>query len=114
MNILKDIKNTIRSLGIPQQTGSYSKTAPSKYIVVTPLYDEYELYIDNTPSIDVQSARITLFSKESYIEAKNDIINVLMESDFTITSRMYNGYDSEAGYYQYTIDVAKHYEMEGQ
>ncbi len=112
MNILKDIKTVLAPLKIPQQTGAFVKAAPAKYFVVTPLNDEYALYFDNAPSIDVQSARITLFSKENYIKAKNDILKALLSLDFVITGRMYNGYDSEAGYYQYTIDVAKHYEME--
>ena len=44
--------------------------------------------------------------------AKNKLIRLLLRDDFTITGRLYNGYETETGYHHYTVDVAKHYEME--
>jgi hypothetical protein len=32
--------------------------------------------------------------------------------DFYITDRRFNGYETGSGYYQYTIDVAKQYDIE--
>ena len=40
------------------------------------------------------------------------MIRLLLRDDFTITGRLYNGYETETGYHHYTVDVAKHYEME--
>ena len=83
-----------------------------KYIVLVPLADSYPVSADNLPIADVQELRITIFSKENYIKLKNQIISILLSNDFCITERKYNGYDADTGYYQYTIDVAKNYEIE--
>lgn len=64
------------------------------------------------PITDVQELRITLFSKENYIKLKNQLILSLLKNEFYITERKYNGYETDTGYYQYTIDVAKNYEIE--
>jgi hypothetical protein len=40
------------------------------------------------------------------------LVRSLFGADFTITDRKYIGYENETGYHHYSIDVAKHYEME--
>lgn len=45
-------------------------------------------------------------------ELKNKISGRLIAHFFCITERRYGGYDTDTGYYQYTIDVAKTYEIE--
>ncbi|TDT71530.1 hypothetical protein EV215_0907 [Hypnocyclicus thermotrophus] len=112
MSVLSDLKKTLEPLLIPIETGVFSNNAPSSYIVVVPMYDTFELHADNEPSIDVQEARISLFSKGSYTTAKNAIVRALLSADFTITARGYVGYETETGYHHYNVDVAKFYEME--
>ena len=60
----------------------------------------------------MQEARLSLFSTGSYTAAKKKLIRLLLRDDFTITGRLYNGYETETGYHHYTVDVAKYYEME--
>ena len=43
---------------------------------------------------------------------KNNIVRMLLREDFTITDRLYNGYETGTGYHHYTVDVAKFYEYE--
>ena len=43
---------------------------------------------------------------------KNKFITRLLGGDFYITDRRFNGYETGSGYYQYTIDVAKQYDIE--
>jgi len=112
MNILSEVKSLLGSMKIPIETGVFSGSAPDKYIVLVPLSDEFPVNADDTPQIDVQSLRITLFSKTSYLKDKNLIVSKLISNYFFITSRVYNGYDSSTGYYQYSIDVEKQYDME--
>lgn len=112
MNILEDINEVLKALGIPIETGVFKSEAPDTYIVLVPLEDAFPLNADNMPLTDVQEVRITLFSKGNYIKLKNRIIRKLLSRDFCVTGRRYNGYDTGAGYHQYTIDVAKNYELE--
>ena len=112
MSILADLNKTLEALGIPLETGVFTDMAPDKYIVVVPLVDTFALNADNTPTYDVQEARISLYSKSNYGADKNRIVRLLICADFTITGRQYIGYETETGYHHYVVDVAKHYEME--
>mgnify|MGYP001166143343 CR=1 FL=1 len=112
MNILSEVKELLASLNIPIETGVFSKEAPNEYIVLVPLADSYPLNADNVPQTDQQELRITLFTKGNYVQLKNRISRRLITHFFYVTDRRYNGYDTETGYYQYTIDVAKTYDIE--
>ena len=112
MSVLSDINTTLGELGIPLETGVFTETAPDKYIVVVPLVDTFGVNADNTPTYDVQEARISLYSKVNYGADKNRIIRLLITDDFTITGRQYIGFEADTGYHHYVVDVAKHYEME--
>ena len=112
MSVLSDINTTLEKLGIPLETGVFTETAPDKYIVVVPLTDTFGVNADNTPTYDVQEARISLYSKGNYGADKNRIVRLLISEDFTITGRQYIGYETETGYHHYVVDVAKHYDME--
>ena len=112
MSILEDIQTVLAPLDIPMETGVFSDEAPATYIVVLPMTDVFDLHADNQPLIDVQEARISLFSKSSYTANKNSIVGALLAADFVITLRQYNGFDTETGYHHYVIDAEKYYNME--
>lgn len=111
MNILEELHELLYALGIPLETGVFKSKAPDTYIVLIPLADTFPLNADDMPLTDVQEVRITLFSKGNYIKLKKRITDKLLSRFFCITSRNYNGFDTGAGYHQYTIDVAKNYEL---
>lgn len=112
MNILSDVKKLLEDLSVPIMTGVYASDAKDEYIVLVPLSDSYPISADNLPITDLQELRITLFSKGNYLKIKNKIVSLMLKNDFCITERKYNGYETDTGYYQYTIDVAKNYEIE--
>ena len=112
MSVLADIQTALADLDIPIETGVFSDVAPSKYIVVVPIADTFDLHADNAPGCDVQEARLSLYAQGSYTKEKNAIVKALLAFDFTITERRYIGYETESGYHHYAVDVAKHYEME--
>ena len=112
MSLLEDLQTTLAKLDIPVETGIFSDKAPEQYLVIIPLSDTFGLHADNAPGIDMQEARLSLFTTGSYTAAKKKLIRLLLRDDFTITGRLYNGYETETGYHHYTVDVAKYYEME--
>ncbi len=112
MSLLEDLQTTLSELDIPVETGIFSDKAPEQYLVIIPLSDTFDLHADNAPGIDVQEARLSLFSTGSYTAAKKKLIRLLLRDDFTITGRLYNGYETDTGYHLYTVDVAKFYETE--
>ena len=112
MSLLSELKTVISSLGIAVETGVFSDKAPDEYIVLIPLDDSYDLHADNQPGVDVQSVRISLYSKGNYTQLKDQVVRAILKSDFTITARQYLGYEYDTKYHHYNIDVDNYYEME--
>ena len=112
MSILSDIQTALSGVNIPIETGVFSDAAPSKYMVVVPMADSFNLHADNGPGYDVQEARISLFAQGNYTKEKNAVVKALLAADLTITDRRYIGYETETGYHHYAVDVANYYELE--
>ena len=112
MNILSEVKTLLETLNIPIETGVFTSEAPNEYIVLVPLADSFPLNADDEPQTDKQELRISIFTKGNYIKLKNSITGRLITHFFYITDRRYNGYETDTGYHQYTIDVAKTYDIE--
>ena len=110
-SILKDIREVLEPLGLPVETGVFSKKAPDEYLVITPMSDVFDYYADNLPRADMQEARLSLFSKGNYLARKKDIVRRLLGADFTITDRRYLGYEEDTGFHHFAIDVLKEYEV---
>ena len=111
MSVLAEL-NTILSPVLPVETGIFSDIAPDEYIVLTPMTDDFALFADNKPQIDVSEVRISLFSKGNYLKRKQQITSLLLKAEFTVTDRRYIGHEDETGYHHFAIDVAKYYETE--
>ena len=112
MSILEELNAALQELDVPVETGIFSDTAPDAYIVITPLSDTFDLHADNAPGVDIQEARLSLFVKGSYTALKSRLVRLLLRGGFTITGRMYNGYETDTGYHHYTVDTAQYYETE--
>ena len=110
MSILEELNAMLTDFGIPVETGIFSEEAPAEYMVITPLTDVFDLHADDTPGMDVQEVRISLFTKGSYTAIKNRLVRLLVSNGFT--DRRYVGFDTETGYHNYAVDTAKSYEYE--
>ena len=73
MSILQELTALLSPI-LPVETGMFSGVPPNEYLVLTPMADEFPLFGDNAPLLDVAEVRISLFSKGNYINRKNQII----------------------------------------
>ena len=112
MSLLSDLQTIMGPLEIPIETGVFSELPPAEYIVVVPLSDSFDLHADNYPGVDVQEARLSLYTQGSYTKMQHAVQKALLEAGITITGRQYIGYDAETAYHHYNIDVANYYGME--
>jgi hypothetical protein len=112
MSILSELNTLFESANIPVETGVFSGVPPDEYMVLTPLTDTFAVYGDNKPLADINEVRISLFSKNNYLQRKNQLVRMLLQADFVITDRRYIGHEDNTGYHHYAIDVAKYYELE--
>jgi hypothetical protein len=111
MSILEEL-NALVSPVLPVETGVFTGEAPDTYAVLTPMADDFALYADGLPLMDVCEVRISLFTKGNYSALKRQITAALLQADFTVTGRWYIGHEDDTGYHHYAIDVAKEYETE--
>jgi hypothetical protein len=112
MSLLSELNTLLDALPIPVETGIFSGKAPETYVVITPLSDSFALHADDHPSVEVQEARVSLFSQANYRPFKRAIERALLASAIIITDRHYVGHEDDTGYHHYAIDVAKHYVWE--
>jgi hypothetical protein len=112
MSILSELNTLFETANIPVETGVFSGVPPDEYMVLTPLTDTFAVYGDNIPLADINEVRISLFSKNNYLQRKNQLVRMLLQADFVITDRRYIGHEDDTGYHHYAIDVAKYYELE--
>ena len=112
MSILSELNALFETTNIPVETGVFSGVPPDEYLVLTPLTDTFTVFGDNKPLADINEVRITLFSKNNYLQRKNQLVRMLLRADFVITDRLYIGHEDDTGYHHYAIDVAKYYELE--
>ena len=112
MSILSELNTLFETANIPVETGVFSGVPPDEYMVMTPLTDTFAVCGDNKPLADINEVRISLFSKNNYLQRKNQLVRMLLQADFVITDRRYIGHEDDTGYHHYAIDVAKYYELE--
>lgn len=112
MSVLRELNTILDALGVPVETGVFTCKAPDEYAVITPMSDTFDVFADNRPQVEVQEARISLFSKNNYQQRKNQIVKALLAADITVTDRRYIGHEDDTGYHNYAIDVAKEYGLE--
>jgi len=109
MNLLSELTSIIESLDIPVETGKLSDIPPDEYIVLVPIHDDYELYADDLPGADIQSVRLSLYTKGNYIRQKNRVLKALLKAGILVIDRLYLGYEQDTGYHHYNIDAENVY-----
>jgi hypothetical protein len=112
MNILTELTALLSGFA-PIETGVFSEVAPDEYIVLTPLSDNFALFGDNRPEFETKEVRVSIYSKKNYLELTNRITKALISNDFTITARIYLGFETDTKYHHYAVDCVKPYAWEG-
>ena len=105
MSMLEELNMLVESAGLPVETGVVSKAAPDEYVVITPISDHFALFSDDAPSMNIEEARLSLFSKRNYTQKKDLLVRILLTAGFTVSDRRYIGYEEETKYHHYSIDI---------
>ena len=107
MSMLEELNTIVESAGLPVETGVFSRTAPEEYVVITPISEHFTLYCDDYPGLNVEEARLSLFSKRNYTKKKDQLVRALLSAEFIVTDRRFIGREDDTGYFHVAIDVAK-------
>ena len=103
--MLEELNMIVESAGLPVETGVFSKAAPDEYVVITPISDHFALFSDDAPSMNIEEARLSLFSKRNYTQKKDLLVRILLTAGFTVSDRRYIGHEEETKYHHYSIDI---------
>jgi hypothetical protein len=107
--MLEELNTIVESAGLPVETGIFSTTAPDAYVVITPISEHFELFSDNAPGMNIEEARLSLFSKGNYSTKKRLLVRLLLTAGFLVSERRYIGLEEDTGYHHFALDVAKEY-----
>ena len=105
--MLEELNTIVESAGIPVETGIFSSTAPDEYVVITPISEHFGLFSDDGPGMNIEEARLSLFSKKNYTQKKDLLVRMLLTDGFTVSDRRFIGREDDTGYFHVAIDVAK-------
>ena len=109
MSMLEELNMIVTSAGLPVETGVFSTVAPDAYVVITPISEHFELFSDDAPGMNIEEARLSLFSKGNYGAKKRLLVRLLLSAEFLVSERRYIGMEEDTGYHHFAIDVAKEY-----
>ncbi|PKY65718.1 hypothetical protein CYJ25_08065 [Schaalia turicensis] len=105
--LLENLSHIAKQLRLAYAVSCYTASpAPDTYLVFTPLTDSFEIFADNTPGIEIEEARISLFTKTNYLALRDQITKALISARLVITGRRYIGYEADTGFHHYSIDVS--------
>ena len=107
MSMLEELNTIVESAGLPVETGVFSGTAPEEYVVITPISEHFALFSDDAPGMNIEEARLSLFSQKNYTQQKDLLVRMLLTAGFVVSDRRYIGYEADTGYHHYSIDLAK-------
>ena len=107
--MLEELNMIVESAGLPVETGVFSITAPDEYAVITPISEHFELFSDNMPGMNIEQARLSLFSKGNHGAKKWQLVRLLLSAGFLVSERRYIELEEDTGYHHFAIDVAKEY-----
>ena len=111
MSMLEELNTIVESARLPVETGVFSGTAPDEYVVIMPISEHFALFSDDTPGMNIEEARLSLYSKKNYTQQKDLLVRMLLMAGFLITERRYGGYEEESGYHLFSIDLAREFEQ---
>ena len=111
MSMLKELNAIVESAGLPVETGVVSTPAPTEYVVITQISEHFSLFSDDAPGMNIEEARLSLFSNGNYGAAKDLLVRMLLSAGFLVTERRYVGYEEETKYHHYSVDVAREKEF---
>lgn len=108
MTVYQTINSILSELKIPCETLEFKKAPqPDTFVVLTPISDDFDLYAGDSPTVEVNSVRINLYTKRNFIKTVRDITNALFLNDFSVTDRRLANFDKDTRYSHYAIECEK-------
>ncbi|MEW6859868.1 hypothetical protein [Trueperella pyogenes] len=108
--LLEVVTGVCEALAIPVRVSLFTPTPlPDTFAVTTPLGDDLRLWADGSPGVEIEEARLSLYTRGNYLPLRDHVTAALLAAGVTITGRTYVAFEDETGYHHYAIDLAAHH-----
>ncbi|OHO31665.1 hypothetical protein HMPREF2656_08985 [Corynebacterium sp. HMSC034B08] len=108
--LLETLTEIADRLDLPIAVSLFSAApAPDTYLVATPIADTLEVFADNTPSVEVEEVRLSLFTAGNYLPWRDRLTHALVDAGLVVTARRYIGVEDDTGYHHYSFDISCHH-----
>ncbi|MEW6864511.1 hypothetical protein [Trueperella pyogenes] len=108
--LLEVVTGVCEALAIPVRVSLFTPTPlPDTFAVTTPLGDDLGLWADGAPGVEIEQARLSLYTTGNYLPLRDQVTAAFLAAGVTITGRTYVGFEDETGYHHYAIDLAAHH-----
>jgi hypothetical protein len=111
MNILEELTEILTSLGVKFETGVFTDEQSDELVVIVPLEDTFDAYADNLPTIDRQTVRLAVLSRNNPYDLRDKIVNELLKANFSILNRKYGGFNSDTKHHVMTVEAEGCYKV---
>ena len=108
--LLETLTTIADQLDLPIAVSLFSASpAPDTYLVATPIADTLEVLADNTPHVEIEEVRLSLFTAGNYLTWRDTLTRALVDAGLVVTARRYIGFEDDTGYHHYSFDTSCHH-----
>ena len=108
--LLETLTEIADQLDLPIAVSLFSASpAPDTYLVATPIADTLEVFADNTPHVEIEEVRLSLFTAGNYLTCRDTLTRALVDAGLVVTARRYIGFEDDTGYHHYSFDTSCHH-----
>ena len=108
--LLETLTEIADQLDLPIAVSLFSASpAPDTYLVATPIADTLEVFADNTPHVEIEEVRLSLFTAGNYLTWRDTLTRALVDAWLVVTARRYIGFEDDTGYHHYSFDTSCHH-----
>lgn len=108
--LLETLTTIADQLDLPIAVSLFSASpAPDTYLVATLIADTLEVFADNTPHVEIEEVRLSLFTAGNYLTWRDTLTRALVDAGLVVTARRYIGFEDDTGYHHYSFDTSCHH-----
>lgn len=84
---------------------------PTTYLVATPIADVLDVFTDNTPGVEIEHVRVSVFTTGNYLPLRDQLTALFLEAGITIEARSSITFEADTGYHHYVFDLVAYSEL---
>lgn len=84
---------------------------PTTYLVATPIADTLDVFADNTPGVEIEHVRVSVFTAGNYLPLRDQLTALFLEAGIMIEARSSITFEADSSYHHDVFDLAAYSEL---